>query len=146
MKIKSMVINTTVVALLLCNVSGALAADKVPDNAMKMSQLLQNIEKNGYGIIKSIKFDDGEYKATAINNQGDEVKLQIAPQSGEILKPKENAGGLSIIEATQKVEQAGYRNIFEIDVKKDKYEMKAYDQKDKKVSLDVDAKSGKISD
>lgn len=130
--------------LLLAFSSSVLASPELPPNSMRMSQLLQKMQKEGFTVIK-IEFDDGKYLAKAINNSGENVKLEIAPQSGEILKPvATERSRLSINDAAQKVEQTGYHSIFFINSTENKYEFKAYDKNNKNVSLDVDAKTGKI--
>ncbi len=131
--------------LLLTSSTIALAGDKLPEKSMPMSQILQSIQKQGFGTIVDIEYDDGVYSAKAINYRGDNTSLEVAPLSGEIIKPKaEDRDQISIFDAAKKVEAAGYHNIYEMKTSKSKYEVKAYDSNDKKVSLDVDVKSGTI--
>jgi hypothetical protein len=137
----------SILTIFALNSSVTFATDAPPANSLPMSKILQNIQKEGYSVVKKIEYDDGKYEVKAIDNAGNDAKLEIAPTTGEIIKPKDEvAPKLSIFDAVSKVETAGYKNIYKIETSKDKYEVKAYDKNNKKVSLDVDANSGAIKD
>lgn len=136
-------------ALTVCALGSSIAfANEIPSNSMQMSRILENIKKDGVNIIKKIELDNGKYEAKAINNTGNEIELEINAQTGEILQPtkSEDMPKLSIFDAVTKVEAAGYKNIYKIEANKNKYEVKAYDKNNKKVSLDMDATTGIIKD
>jgi hypothetical protein len=123
------------------------ASETIPANTLPMSKILQNLQKEGYTVVKKIEYNDGKFEAKVINNAGKEAKLEIAPITGEITNLKDElAAKLSIFDAASKVEKAGYKNIYEIESSKEKYEVKAYDKNNKKVSLDVDVNSGAIKE
>lgn len=122
-------------------------AEDIPKNLMPMTQVLQKLQSSGYNVVKKIEYNDDKYEATALNVVGEEVKLEVAPVTGEIMKPeRDKTPTVSIFDAAQKVETAGYKNIYYMNVDKDKYEVKAYNKEDKKVSLDVDAQTGAIKE
>ncbi len=121
-------------------------ADEIPKNAVPMSQVLQNIQRMGYSIVTKVEYDDGKYVAKVIANNGDEIKLEIAPLTGEVIKSKdEKLSIIPIYDIVQQVETARYKNIYFIEAEKDKYVVKAF-KGDKKVGLDIDAESGQISE
>lgn len=135
------------IALSMLLATQTAQADDLPLNLMPMTQVLQKLQAAGYNVVKTIEYDDDRYKATAVNAMGEEVNLEIAPVTGDIVKPKaEDAISVSVFDAAQKVEAAGYKNIYYMHVDKTKYEIKAYNSENKKVTLDVDAKTGAIKD
>ena len=67
------------------------------------------------------------YEAEVINVQGNKIKLRINPQTGDIFNHLKIQRSL-YVECRQKVEEAGYRNIYNIKVDNDKYEVKALDK------------------
>jgi hypothetical protein len=121
--------------------------DKAPSNALPLAKIVSNLQDQGYNIIKEVEFDDGIYEAKVITAQGQKVKLEINPLSGEIENmPKNTTMAISINDALSKVEKAGYTDIYEIESEHGGYEVKAYETKNnKKVELYVDGQSGIIT-
>ncbi len=135
-----------IASILALNTTVSFAGD-VPLNAKQMSQILQNIQKDGYNLVTKIEFNDDKFEAKAINSAGKEVKLEIAPMTGEVINPKKDEiSTLTIFDVAQKVEGAGYKNIYLIDASKDTFKVKAHDKDNKKVTLEVDGKTGAIKD
>lgn len=127
--------------------SMSLAADDaiITTNTMPMSKILSNLQEQGYSVVLKVELDDGKYKAKVIDAKGKEVKLNITPQTGEVIRPKAQASHLTMIEAVKKAEEAGYKNIYKVSSGHNEYEMKGFDKDNKKVSIDVDAATGKIN-
>ena len=123
----------------------AMADDTIPTDTLQFSKLLQNLQSSGYNVVLKVEFDDGMYKANVIDSQGKQIKVQIAPTSGEVTKPKNETTQLTMMDAVKKAEQAGYHNFYKITSGHDKYEIKAMNKENKKVSIEVDTKTGKIS-
>jgi hypothetical protein len=146
-KESTMKIQKTLVALSLgCLLSfTAFADDKVPADAISFSKLLSSLHNAGYNVVLKVEFDDGVYKANVIDPQGRQIKVSIEPTSGEVIKPKSETNQLSMMDAVKKVENAGYHNFYKITSGHDKYEIKALDKDNKKVAIEVDTKTGKIS-
>lgn len=132
---------------LFANTQGVWAADEPPKNTLPMSHIIQELKSSGVHVIKEIKFENGNYVAETVNPQGTEVKTEINPTTGKVNKTDNKSENikLSILEAAKRVEGSGYKNIYKIDTSGTKYEVKAYDQQGKKVSLDVDGNTGEIS-
>jgi len=138
---------TAVISTGLIMSSPALWAKKLSDDTVKISQALQTLEQNGFTVIKKIEFDDGQYVAKVVNNEGKTIKLRLDGKSGKILnQPKATKARLTALEVAKKVEQAGYNSIYKIDVEwfKDKYAVEAYNEEGKKVELNVNATTGDI--
>lgn len=125
-----------------------LAADQKSENAMQTSKVLQTLKSKGFNIVSKIESKtDGEYEVKVINGEGRSGKITFNAHTGKIEKAKENQPGLTALDVAKKVEEAGYVNISKIDTKwlEDKYNVTAFDKDGKKVDLEVDALSGKIT-
>ena len=104
---------------------------------------------HGYTIVKKVEFDDnnGEYKADVVNAAGKNLEIIVNPKTGKMVKPKEDITGWNALEIAQKVQHAGYKNIYEIDTELmgNEYKVKALDEKGEKIAIKVDIQSGKIT-
>jgi hypothetical protein len=133
-----------IVAGTLFTVMGQVAfADEAPATSVAMSAMIQNLQKAGYVAIREVKFDDDKYEAKVITANGQALKVQLNPQ-GEPMTPTRAANKLSILDAANKVEAAGYAHISKIEAEDNGYKVRAYDAKGKKVSLMVNGTSGNI--
>lgn len=141
MKMNKIVV--TAIAGLAC--FSAYATD-YPAKSLPMTTILSNLESQGY-TAKEIKFKDNLFKVEATDKQGKEVDIEVNPETGALNnKDKESAAmTLTMQDAVKKVEAAGYHTIYYIEADDDKYEVKALDKDGKKVSLDVNGKTGEIS-
>ena len=120
-------------------------ADDIPSNALPISKILQDLHAKGYTLIKKVEFEHGTYEVKAIGPNGNKMKLQVNPQTGEITNNKSNnAKMMSMLDAVKKVESAGYHNIYKIKQEDNKYEVKALDKNGKKVELKINADTGEI--
>lgn len=120
-------------------------ADETPATLLDMSKILQNLNSKGYNIVRKVELEHGMYEAETINTQGNEIKIQINAQTGEITSPKESNKQITMLDAVKKVETEGYHNISKIKSEHGNYEIKALDKDGKKVELKVDASTGKIN-
>jgi hypothetical protein len=134
--------------LLLLNISFApiaLATNQPPENAMKMSQILERLQQEGYYLVKSIEYNGKVYEVEVLKNDGDKEKIEITI-NGEVIKANNDKKLMSLMDAIKQVENSGYKNIYKIKADAKKYEIKAYDKDNKQVDLDVDATTGQIED
>lgn len=120
-------------------------ADEIPANAMPLSKILENLQSKGYTVFREIEFQNGLYVTKAFNSQGENLKIRINPQTGEIVEPKAKATTLSLLDITKKLENAGYHSIAKIGFDRGEYEAIALDKEGKKVDLDIDGKTGEIN-
>lgn len=126
-------------------VAFAAQQSTVPNDALPMSKLLENLHQAGYNVILRVEFDNGQYRANVIDLQGKPLRVEIAPTTGEILKPKNEGVNLSLLEAAKKAEEAGYHGIYKITATQGKVEISAYNKDNKKVTFDINSKTGEIS-
>ena len=122
----------------------SLHAESVPTPSMPMSSLLQTLQSKGYVAVRKIEFDDGIYKVIAINPQGEEMKLKVNPQTGEITKPENVKKVFTMTDIARKLESQGYTNIFRMESDGKSYDVKALDKNGKKFNLTVDAENGEV--
>lgn len=125
--------------------SSVMAEKTVPNQTIQMSKVLETLREQGFHVVLKVELENNLFKAKVIDAKGKEVKIEISPESGKINLPKAQPTRLTMGEAVKKVEEAGYRNIFKVSSDSNEYQMKAYDKENKKVSLDVDAATGKIN-
>lgn len=118
----------------------------LPEDTVQMSKLIKNLQDAGYNVILKVEFDDGQYRANVIDLQGKPMRLEIAPTTGEITKPKQETTSFTILEAAKKVEDAGYNKIYKISTQKDKVEIKAFGKDNKKVTFDINTKTGEMKE
>jgi hypothetical protein len=137
---------------IIFNAPSVLAEKVLPNVAVPISVVINQIEKKGYQDIRSVEFEDGIYKAEATNREGKEVKIYIDPLTNKILsvkigwkiKRKINTVHFSVLDILKKVEEAGYQNIYEVELDGNQYEIKAFDRSGRKSKLKVDINTGKI--
>jgi len=131
--------------LMALNIQAVRADDEaLPSTAIKMSTIIQDLQKKGYNTISKIEYEDGFYEAKVLNSNGEEIKLHINPTTGEILRPKGIHPSTSMLDIVRKIEKAGYHDIYKIECKPKKCEIKALSKEGKKTELKVDPKTGVI--
>lgn len=125
-------------------------ANAIPQSSLPMTTLIKKLESNGYVFIHEIEFSDDTFKVEAVNKQGENVELTMNPETGEILTNHEHEKSnmkLTMMDAVQAVENAGYHNIYKITVSlsKSNYEIKALDKNGGRISLNINGVTGEIS-
>lgn len=146
--------NTTMTSLFLGTFLFAasplsFAAGGLKSEPGQMFKALTALQDKGFVIVKKIEFNgmNGAFNATVVNAEGKNLDLQIDPQTGEVSKNKGAITGWTAREIAQKVQDAGYNNIYEIDTALfgNEYKVKALGDNGKKISLKVDVRTGKIN-
>ncbi len=144
----------TTLASLFLGAAVVFASPLVLANAMKsepgqMVKVLNDLKSKGYTIVKKIEFneDNGDYKADVVNAAGKDLEISVNPKTGKMVKPKDDVTGWNALEIAQKVQHAGYKNIYEINTELmgNEYKVKALDEKGEKISIKVEIQSGKIT-
>jgi uncharacterized membrane protein YkoI len=125
----------------------SIAEDFAPEGSKKMTTVLKNLKSAGYKAVGEIEYDDGVFKAKAMNAQNQFVKVRVDAKTGKVVKPKKNAAkkAIGLLKAAKKVESAGYSRIYEMETKPRAYKVKAFNKEGKRVELSVDADTGEIS-
>lgn len=135
----------TIAVIFIALTAQAILTKSNKNSALPMTTIINKLQASGYGIIRRIEYERGIYQAETINAQGMDVRLRINAKTGEVIKPDLNSVRISMLDAIQKVEAAGYKQIYKIKSEADRYKIKGIDHNGKKVDLKVDAKTGVIS-
>lgn len=149
MKNKTVALSALCLGALLAFASPLTMAADLKSQPGQMVKVLKTLQTKGYSIVKNVKFDNekGDFKATVLNAEGKAIEVTVNPQSGQLIKPKEDTAGWTAAQIAKKVEEAGYKNIYEINTEMfgNEYHVKVLDTKNETVSIKVDFETGKIT-
>lgn len=141
--------STTVFTALVLLASPMSFAGDFQSQPGQMVKALNSLKDKGYLVVKEIKFNDdkGTFEATVANAEGKDLNITINPATGEMTKPKGDIVGLTAREIAEKIEAAGYPNIFQINTEMlgNEYRVKVRDQQGKEITLKVDVRTGNIN-
>jgi len=113
-------------------------------SSTRMITLLQRLNQAGYSKIHEIEYNGDSYEVEAFNAQCRKVKFRVNAQNMRI-PPLNTARQLTMLQAAQRVQAAGYNNIYDVEFDDGRYEFKAYDENTRKVKLNVNPSTGRIS-
>lgn len=146
---KKTVLTTLLLGTVFMFASPMVLAADMKSEPGQMVKVLSELKAKGYSIVKKIEFNDdnGNFKADVVNAAGKNIEISINPKTGKIDKPKDDVTGWNALEIAQKVQHAGYKNIYEINTELmgNEYKVKALDEKKEKIVIKVDIASGKIT-
>lgn len=124
-------------------------ADYPAANAKPIVEIVEQLEKQGYGPFSELDFDDGYWEIEVYKNDT-AYELLIDAQSGEILsehrddpepRPPRDAKPLSQI--LRSLLDAGYTNIHDVSLERRYWEVEAFRQRSKR-ELHVHPVTGEI--
>jgi hypothetical protein len=142
--LKKMMMWTTLctgVLLYSFSFSQTQAAEETP---VSMKLVLQKIQEKGYSGINTIEWRKGVYEMIGSDAHSQRVSIIFNPKTNVVtVKPVKPL--LTMIEAADRIEKRGYHTIYILKFDQGKYKVDALDKNNKKVALDVDAKTGLIS-
>ena len=104
----------------------------------------QKLEKAGYTNIREIEFKRGHFEVKAYDTQGKKLKFIVSP-NGIVPPLAKPLPYLTMSQAIEKAQTAGYKTINEIEFEKGQFQLKTLDAQGKKVKLEMDAKTGSIN-
>lgn len=85
MKLKSLV----VLAGLAVPFAGVHAAESMPEDAMKLSEIVSELESKGYDKITEVSMDDGVWEVDVKKNDK-KYELKVSPTDGKVLSEEED--------------------------------------------------------
>ena len=107
--------------------------------------IIKRVENSGYNNISEIRLEyDAYYVVSAFTKAGIHVKLLVDGKTGKVPTPL-NTKHISMLEAAQKVEAAGYHQITFIKLKQDHFDVRAKNSQNILVKLWIDPKTGIVS-
>ena len=63
--------------------------DRPPADALKLSEVVQKLEQQGFHPIVDIEFDDGVWEIDAYRG-ADKRELQVDPRTGKVLRDRDD--------------------------------------------------------
>ena len=139
--VKKQMINMCLGSMFMLVFSTTVFADTA--NVLNVSEILKRLQAANYTAIHEVELEKNIYDVKALNSKGQKVKLSIDAKTGDVPAQDTKSSSLSIQQAAEKVETAGYV-IHKIESEKNHFEIKAIDAKGKKVKLKVNANTGAI--
>ena len=117
---------------------------KLPSAAQVSDKLLSM----GYTVIQDLEFDDGFWEAEVRQTRRSEkVDLVLHPVSLQVLNQTSAAGGVDVLSAaqiTQRLQQAGYTQIRDLEFDDGRWEAEAYNAAKQPVELYINAATGAV--
>lgn len=63
--------------------------DRVPADALKLSEVIQQLEQQGFHPVVDVEFDDGVWEIDAYRGK-EKRELHVDPRTGKILRDRED--------------------------------------------------------
>lgn len=63
--------------------------DKLPANALKLSEIISALEQQGFHPVTDVEFDDGVWEIDAYRGR-EKRELHVDPKTGQILRDRED--------------------------------------------------------
>lgn len=139
----TLILPSIIISLLITTQS--TFADPAPYNSINMKEIIKQSRKQGLTHIKEISYHHNNYTVEGFMSNGLEGEIEFNSQTGQMLsEPLKTEKIISMEQAVTNVENAGYNHVYAIDRKDDHYEIKAVDEKNRKVEVDVAYDSGTV--
>lgn len=145
MHLESLIAVTTIAAVS----TSAILADRPTADAKRMVEIVEQLEKQGYGPFSEVDFDDGHWEVEVYKNEA-VYELVVDRRSGTILaehlddssaRPPREAQPLSQI--LRGLSKAGYADIHEVSFEHRYWEIEAF-RKDGQHELHVQPSTGEV--
>ncbi len=148
----SLLYTLAVAAMIPVGVASVVGAGgpAVDSKALSMIEIVQRLEKDGYGPFTELSMDDGNWEVEA-RKQNDSLELTVDPVSGEILSEHRDdaeqtppTGSMPLSKVLQTVSESGsYQQFDEVSFERRYWEIEVY-QAGQKHELLVDPMTAKV--
>ncbi|GGA08886.1 hypothetical protein GCM10011408_32890 [Dyella caseinilytica] len=135
---KKMIASLTITLALGC--AGAAMAQQ---QALNQQEISAQLTQQGYTEIHDLTFEDGVWSAKARSGNGESVKLRVDPITGQAY-PNKQVSPMSESDIRSALSVQGYTDVHGVDFDHGIWTVKAKSPAGAKVSLKVDAQSGRI--
>jgi hypothetical protein len=122
--------------------AGAVMAQQQAQ-ALNQQQISAQLTQQGYTDIHDLSFDDGVWSARARSGNGERVKLRVDPITGQAY-PNKQVSSMSEADIRSSLSVQGYTDVRDVDFDHGIWTVKAKSPAGAKVSLKVDAESGRV--
>jgi len=132
---------STALAMALGYSGMAMAQDQQP--ALTESQIVTQLGQQGYTDVHDVDFKDGVWTARARSGDGSRVKLRVAPTTG-VAYPDKQVSRINEKDIRAILSSQGYTHVHDVDFDHGVWTAKARNSAGVRVSLQLDADSGRI--
>jgi hypothetical protein len=113
------------------------------DQALNQQEVNAQLTQQGYTDVHDLEFQDGVWTARARSADGERVKLRIDPITGRAY-PNKQVPLISEGDIRSSLSVQGYTDVHDVDFHHGIWTVKAKNSAGVRVSLQIDAQSGRI--
>lgn len=138
--------------------SAKLLREDTPRSVVPIGKIVESVKAAGFHSVHFVEQEHALYEVHARDETGRMVELFVHPKTGEVLRhpktgkvlwkyvPEEMPfePTLTVDQVVERVEKAGYMDVFAVTHAHTLYEVRAHDAQGKVVTLHVDPKTGKV--
>lgn len=128
------------IALALGCAGMAVAQDQ---HALTQQEIVSELTQQGYTDVHDIDFRDGVWTAHARSGDGARVKLRVDPITGKAY-PNKQVSRINETDVRAMLSSEGYTHVHDVDFDHGVWTAKARNNAGTRVSLEIDAQSGRI--
>ena len=122
---------------------GWAGAAMAQQQALNQQEINAQLTQQGYTDVHDLKFEDGVWSARARSGDGESVKLRVDPITGQAY-PNKQVSTMSEGDIRSALSVQGYTDVHDVDFDHGIWTIKAKNPAGAKVSLKVDAQSGRV--
>ncbi|HUA81261.1 MAG TPA: PepSY domain-containing protein [Dyella sp.] len=113
------------------------------DQALTKQEVIGDLTQQGYTDIHDVDFKDGVWTARARSGDGSRVKLRVDPVTGKAY-PNKQVSRMEESDVRAMLSEQGYTHVHDLDFSHGVWTAKAKNPGGVRVSLQIDAQSGRI--
>jgi hypothetical protein len=132
---------TLTIAMVLSCAGVAMAQGE--QRALTEQQIVTQLTQQGYTDVHDVDFKDGVWTARARSGDGAHVKLRVDPTTG-VAYPNKQVSRINEKDVRATLSSEGYTHVHDVDFDHGVWTAKAKNQAGVRVSLEIDADSGRI--
>lgn len=132
---------TLTIAMVLSCAGVAMAQGE--QRALTEQQIVTQLTQQGYTDVHDVDFKDGVWTARARSGDGAHVKLRVDPTTG-VAYPNKQISRINEKDVRATLSSQGYTHVHDVDFDHGVWTAKAKNQAGVRVSLEIDADSGRI--
>lgn len=133
-------IATLTIAMALGCASVAMAQE---EHALTQHEVVTQLAQQGYTDVHDVDFRDGVWTARARSGDGTHVKLRVDPTTG-VAYPDKQVSRINEKDIRAMLSTQGYTHVHDVDFHHGVWTAKAKNDAGVRVSLQIDADSGRI--
>jgi hypothetical protein len=111
--------------------------------ALTQHEIEAQLTQQGYTDVHDVDFKDGVWTARARSGDGSRVKLRVDPLTGKAY-PNKQVSSLNETDVRAMLSSEGYTHVHDVDFDHGIWTAKAKNNAGVKVTLQIDAQSGRI--